>query len=140
MTAKPSKDDLEYRHRFEAGAVSPAEFHHRDHLRLIYVYLCDSNVAEANDRMRASLQRFLKDNDVPASKYHETLTNAWTQAVKHFMVQAGSPASFDAFIAVDERLLDQDIMLSHYDRETLFSDRARSAFVSPDIQPIPQYG
>lgn len=139
MTARPSKDDIEYKDRFESGAIAPAEFHHRDHLRLIYVYLCEGDVAEANDRMRASLKKFLKENDVPASKYHETLTYSWTQAVRHFMFHAGSPVSFDEFVALDGRLLDKDIMLSHYERETLFSESARGAFVPPDITPIPQY-
>jgi len=139
MTAKPSIEDVGFKDRFEAGEVKPSEFHHRDHLKLVYVYLCESSVQAANDKMRRSLTKFLKDNDVPASKYHETLTFAWTQAVKHFMAKAGAPASFDEFITADERLLDTNIMLTHYERETLFSNRARSEFVQPDIEPIPQH-
>ena len=139
MTAKPSIEDVSFKDRFEAGEVGPSEFHHRDHLRLVYIYLCESSVETANSRMRHSLTKFLKDNDVPPSKYHETLTMSWTQAVKHFMIRAGSPTSFDEFIAVDERLLDTSIMLTHYERETLFSDRARLEFVPPDIEPIPQH-
>ena len=68
MTAKPSVDDLDFKKRFEAGEVGPADFHHRDHLKLVYVYLCEDNVESANDRMRNSLTKFLKENDVPASK------------------------------------------------------------------------
>ncbi|MEL6417052.1 MAG: hypothetical protein AAFY39_01415 [Pseudomonadota bacterium] len=139
MIARPSIEDVGFKDRFEAGEVGPSEFRHRDHLKLVYVYLCEDSVEAANDRMRLSLTKFLKDNDVPASKYHETLTLSWTQAVKHFMLQAGAPASFDEFIAVDERLLDTNIMLTHYERETLFSDRARSEFVQPDVEPIPQH-
>ncbi|MEM9795514.1 MAG: hypothetical protein AAF919_03435 [Pseudomonadota bacterium] len=139
MTAKPSIEDVGFKNRFEAGEVKPSEFHHRNHLKLAYVYLCESGVPAASDKMRGSLAKFLKDNNVPASKYHETLTISWTQAVKHFMAKAGAPTSFDEFIAADERLLDTDIMLTHYKRETLFSDRARSEFVQPDIEPIPQH-
>jgi len=139
MNAEPSNQDIDFKNRFEAGEVEPCGFRHRDHLRLAYVYLCEGSIETANDRMRLSLAKFLKDNDVPPSKYHETLTVSWTQAVKHFMVMAGSPASFDEFIAADERLLHTNIMLTHYDRETLFSDQARYEFVQPDIEPIPQY-
>ncbi|WP_159978235.1 hypothetical protein [Roseobacter cerasinus] len=139
MIAKPSMEDIKYKERFEAGQVGPSEFRHRDHLRLVYVYLCENSVETANDQMRRSITKFLKNNDVPASKYHETLTLSWTQAVKHFMVQAGAPASFDEFIAFDARLLDTNIMLTHYDPDTLFSDRARSEFIPPDVEPVPQY-
>lgn len=139
MTARASIADIKFKDRFEAGEVKPSEFHHREHLKLVYVYLCENDVQTANDKMRSSLAKFLKDNNVPASKYHETLTFSWTQAVKHFIVQAGSPTSFDAFIAIDPRLLDTNIMLTHYERGTLFSNKARLQFIQPDLEPIPQY-
>ncbi len=139
MTAKSSPEDVKFKDRFEAGKVPPADFHHREHLKLVYVYLCESDVQAANDRMCVSLRKFLKDNDVPASKYHETLTMSWVQAVKHFMVKAGAPNSFEEFIAADERLLDTSIMLTHYEKDTLFSERARTEFVQPDVEPIPQH-
>lgn len=139
MTAKPSMEDVAFKDRFEAGQIKPSEFHHREHLKLVYVYLCESSVQVANDRMRSSLTTFLKNNDVPASNYHETMTFSWTLAVKHFMVKAGPTASFNEFINVDDRLLDTNIMLTHYERETLFSDKARLEFVRPDVEPIPQH-
>lgn len=137
MTTQPSLDDVRFKDRFEAGVVKPADFHHRDHLRLVYVYLCDSDPQTANERMRVSLKKFLKENDVPASKFHETLTTSWVLAIKHFMAKAEPVASFDAFIATDDRLLDTNIMLNHYARDTLFSDQARGAFMQLDLQPIP---
>ena len=139
MNIIASEGDIEFRDRFEAGHVPPPDFHHREHLRLAYVYLCESDPQPAYERLRRALRKFLKENGIPASKYHETLTFSWVQAVKHFMAMAGSAASFDEFIAVDDRLLDTDLMLTHYERETLFSDKARSRFIQPDIQPIPQH-
>lgn len=139
MNVKASSADVEFKHRFESGEVPPCDFHHRDHLRLAYVYLCETDTHAANERMRRALKKFLKDNDVSASKYHETLTYSWVQAVKHFMAAASVATSFDEFISADDRLLETDIMFTHYERSTLFSDQARSAFVQPDIQPIPQH-
>ena len=133
----PTKSDVDFKDNFEAGKVPPSEFHHRDHLRLVFVYLCESNVETANDKMRAALKKFLKDNDVPPAKYHETLTYSWVQAVRHFMEKAESAASFEELLAVDDRLLDTGIMLSHYKRETLFSEKARTEFVPPDVEVIP---
>ena len=89
--------------------------------------------------MRAALLKFLDDNNVPAGKFHETLTISWIMAVKHFMQKAESAASFEEFIAADDRLLDPNIMLTHYSRDTLFSETARTIFVAPDVQAIPQY-
>ena len=137
MTMMPSQYDLDFRDAFEVGHVIPADFNHRAHLRLAFVYLCEGAIDAAMSRMRAALQAFLKRNGVPASKYHETLTRSWMMAVAHFMEKAGPASSFDAFLAQDDRLLDAGIMLSHYRKETLFSEAARAAFVLPDRQAIP---
>lgn len=139
MTMTPSTDDIDFKDRFEAGKVLPADFHHRNHLRLVFVYLCESDTITANDRMRVSLKKFLKDNNVPSGKYHETLTYSWVQAVRHFMQKAGRAGSFEEFLSADERILNTEIMATHYRKETLFSGKARTEFVPPDIQPIPQH-
>ncbi|MFK7903465.1 MAG: hypothetical protein AB8B49_11580 [Nitratireductor sp.] len=67
------------------------------------------------------------------------MTYAWIQAVHHFMQLSPNTDSFDEFICADERLLDTDVMLTHYNKETLFSDDARKGFVVPDVEAIPQY-
>lgn len=139
MDMTPSKSDLEFRDRFEAGEAPPSDFHHREHLRLAFVYLCENNVEDANAKMRSTLMAFLQANNVSAGKYHETLTYSWVQAVRHFMERAKGATSFEQFLVADDRLLDAEIMLSHYNRETLFSDKARIAFVPPDLEAIPQY-
>ncbi len=135
----PSTADIRFKGDFEAARVPPAEFTHRAHLRLAFVYLCESNVETACARIRRALQTYLRANGVPPGKYHETLTTAWIQAVKHFMMRTPEATSFNAFLASDDRLLDTEIMLTHYRKETLFSEAARAAFVAPDRQPIPQY-
>ncbi|MEX0311623.1 MAG: hypothetical protein AB3N17_15410 [Tateyamaria sp.] len=137
MTMMPSQDDLDFRDAFESGHIAPDDFSHRAHLRLAYVYLCEGRINTAMPRMRNALHTFLKRNGVPASKYHETLTRSWLMAVQHFMDRAKPAASFDGFLAQDDRLLDTGIMLTHYSKDTLFSDAARAAFVAPDLQAIP---
>ncbi|WP_299728934.1 hypothetical protein [uncultured Tateyamaria sp.] len=137
MTMMPSPDDLDFRARFEAGEVAPEEFNHRAHLRLAYVYLSEASVDIAMDRMRTALMGFLKRNGVPPGKYHETLTRSWLLAVRYFMDKAVHAQSFDSFLRRDDRLLDTRIMLTHYRKDTLFSDAARAAFVAPDLQAIP---
>ena len=53
-----SNGDREFRAAFEAGAVAPADFSHRAHVRLAYVYLVDWNVDIALERFRAALVGF----------------------------------------------------------------------------------
>nr|CAS02853.1 putative integron gene cassette protein [uncultured bacterium] len=80
-----SEQDLAFRAAFETFLIDPAGFDHRAHVRLAYAYLAGSKVELACLEMRGSLLAFLNHNNVPASKFHETLTRAWIFAVHHFM-------------------------------------------------------
>ena len=139
MTHRLSPDDEQFKKDFEACAVLPAEFNHRTHIRLAYMYLCENEPELAYQNMRASLQTFLDYHGVDASKYHETVTRAWLMAVQHLMMQAAPAKSADAFVTANSRLLDKKIMLTHYSKARLFSDEARVTFVQPDLEAIPQY-
>jgi len=134
-----SKNDREFRAAFEAGAFAPADFSHRAHVRLAYAYLAESDVNLALDRMRGALLTFLCHHDIPASKYHATLTRAWILAVDHFMHRSPESSSADEFIARNPVLLDTRIMLTHYSADLLFSDQARAQFVEPNLDPIPRH-
>jgi hypothetical protein len=132
-----SPDDVRFRTEFEACTFAPARFDHRAHVRLAYVYLAESDADTALARMRSALLAFLRHNDVPVSKYHETLTRAWLLAVRHFMNGSTAATSADAFIDANPALLDTKIMLTHYSAEVLFSEEARRRFVEPDLDAIP---
>lgn len=134
-----SNNDREFRAAFEAGALAPADFSHRAHVRLAYVYLAESDVDQALDRMRAALVSFLCHHDIPASKYHATLTRAWILAVHHFMHRTPVAHSADDFITRNPLLLDTRIMLTHYSTELLFSEQARAEFIEPNLDPIPRH-
>ncbi|HEV7606829.1 MAG TPA: hypothetical protein VGO61_05800 [Steroidobacteraceae bacterium] len=136
---KLSVDDREFRAAFEAGAFAPADFSHRAHVRLAYVYLAESDVDLALERMRAALIGFLCVHGLSVSKYHATLTRAWILAVDHFMHRSREASSGDDFIARNPLLLDTKIMLTHYSADLLFSDQARAEFVEPNLDPIPRH-
>ena len=138
VPARASNEDRRFARRFESGGMEPADFDHRAHLRLAYVRLCEApSPAAARERMRASIRGFLARHSVDPAKYHETLTTAWMDAVRRFVAKAGAPGSFEALLEADDRLLDKDIMLTHYTRERLFSERARTVHVAPDLGTIP---
>lgn len=139
MRASAATDDIRFRDDFETGRVTTADFHHREHLRLAFVYLCESSLSDAHDRMRNAIRMFLAANGVPPQKYHETLTKSWLKAVKHFSMRAGNISSFEQLLGADDRLLNTEIMLTHYSRACLFSELARNRYVEPDLQAIPDY-
>lgn len=130
------RSDAEFILAFEAGDIPPGEFNHRAHLRLAYGYLSQGDLAHAERKMRTALLNFLDANGIPRAKFHETLTRAWVMAVAHFMNRRAS-ASFEAFVEHSQPLLDSKVMLTHYSAAALFSERARAAFVAPDLEAIP---
>ncbi|HSQ69903.1 MAG TPA: hypothetical protein VLM41_07435 [Steroidobacteraceae bacterium] len=141
MPLDVSSADRVFRSSVESGELPAADFNHRAHLRLAYVYLAEhqSDANEAYERMRATLLHFLARHGVDPSKYHDTLTRAWILAVRHFMVRTPDACSADAFIDANPVLLDSKVMLTHYSTELLFSEQARRQFVEPDRDPIPRH-
>jgi hypothetical protein len=133
-----SEEDVRFRSAFEACTSTPSEFTHQAHVRLAYVYLVESDVEVAVQRMRAALLTFLDHYEIPRSKFHETMTRAWVLAVHHFMTKSTSSSAAD-FIAKNPELLDTRIMLTHYSASVLFSADARASFVEPDLDPIPRH-
>lgn len=133
-----SDEDRALRAAFESGALPPAEFSHRAHVALAYVYLAQGDVEAAVTDMRSGLAAYLRHHGIDPAKYHETLTRAWVLAVWHFMSKTQDPRSSADLIERNPVLLDSRIMLTHYSASLLFSDEARSAFVEPDLDPIPR--
>jgi hypothetical protein len=133
------RSDREFLEAFERCELPPATFHHRDHVRLAYIYLTLHEPDAALEMMRSGLHRFLVHAGAPASKYHETITRAWLLAVEHFMRAAGPTDSFEQFAASASPLFAPGAMETHYTPELLSSDTARRRFVEPDLQPIPRH-
>lgn len=139
MKHQMSNADREFKAQFETCGLSPSEFNHRAHLRLAYIYLVENDDDTSCQLMRDSLLRFLNHNGVGTSKFHETMTRAWILAVRHFMENDSGAYSANTFIDHNQRMLDKNIMMTHYSAELLFSDEAREQFVTPDLDPIPRY-
>ncbi len=134
-----STKDRAFRAQFESCKIPPAEFNHRAHLRLAYIYLTEYDIETAYHKMSEAIQSFLEYNGVDLSKYHVTMTRAWILAVRHFMEATSSAGSADSFIEQNPKMLDSKIMMTHYSAEVLFSEEARAKFVKPDLESIPIY-
>ena len=136
-----SQQDLKFKRAIESCDFPVDAFDHPAHIRLAYIYLAETaSVEKAVARVRAALLGLLSHVGVdPTDKYHETMTEAWLQAVYHFMHECGDTESSKEFIAENPKLLNSKIMLSHYSEALLFSKEARASFISPDLAPIPQH-
>jgi hypothetical protein len=139
MSHSLSPDDRRFSEDFAAGRIEPGAFDHRAHIRLAYTLLVEHDTETALTLMRSVLLSFIRHNNVPVAKYHETLTRAWILAVRHFMAISPAAVSADEFIASNPRMLDAKIMLTHYSAEVLFSTEARARFVEPDLERIPRH-
>ena len=127
--------DIEFARAFERGEMPNADFHHASHLRVAWVYLREcGSVAQATDRMAATLRRFAASIG-KSDKYHHTLTAFWMSA----LAAAGSTmrdAAADEVLRAHPPLLDKDLPLAFYSRDRLFSAAARLSWVAPDRQPL----
>jgi hypothetical protein len=133
-----SDADVSFGRLFDAGELAPASFDHRAHLRLAYVHLATHGPDSAVDTFRGSLRGFLSHHQIDPAKFHETLTQAWLQAVWYFMQRYGDTANSDEFLAKSQVLHDPKVMLTHYSTEVLFDEEARKRFVVPNLDPIPR--
>ena len=132
-------EDREFLEAFDRCEITAREFGHRAHVRLAYILLTLYAPDAARAEMKSGLERLLAHLGAPASKYHETLTTAWTLAVHHFMQITPHASSFEEFATSAPRLFEQEIMQTHYTIERLMSDDARRDFVEPDVQAIPRH-
>src|SRR5262249_7415984 len=124
-------------HAALAEAVSPAGFHHRDHIRLAWRLNRDLGVDVAPDAIAQAIQLVAARHGEPG-KYHETLTQFWARMVGYHVERRPDLGDFEQFIAAYPQLLDKELPARHWRRETLYSVAARAAWVEPDIVALPR--
>jgi hypothetical protein len=134
--------------QFEDGTTPADTFHHADHVRLAFEYLCRYPALAALEKFSAALQRFAAAQG-KAQRYHETITWAYLLLIRERQARAGcSQTSLDPTSRVQtsraqtwgefaERNADLlvwkgGVLTTLYRQETLDSDLARRTFVLPD--------
>lgn len=124
--------DREFTAAFESCTLPPETFHHREHVRLAWIYLREAPLLEALTRFAESLKRFAAHAG-SAGLYHETITFAFLFLI-HERMQRTTAASFDAFAEENADLFawKPSILDRYYSAETLQSEVARRTFVMPD--------
>lgn len=119
---------------FEDCSLPAAEFHHADHVRVAFLYLCRFPAIEAMRRFSEGLKKFAIHNGKP-DRYHETITWAFLFLIRERMAKAARPdESWEGFAAENADLLDwkNNVLKTYYSDAMLASDLARTVFLLPD--------
>lgn len=131
---RPINDD-EFLAAFEARTIK--EFHHRDHIKVAYLYLRRYPLEEAIGKVRSGLQALAVAWKAPTDDlekgYHETITQAWVRLVHLTMGDVGVAECADGFCEQQPKLMEKSHLELFYSRERLFTWEAKRGFVEPDL-------
>jgi hypothetical protein len=119
-------------HRFEADAGKEVSFHHVDHVRLAFAYLCEDTTLTALGKFSSALKRFAAVRG-KTELYNETITCAYLFLIRERMAACETQTWEEFAQRNPDLLIWKDGILSRYYAEgTLSSEIARKVFVLPD--------
>jgi len=133
--------DEQFLRTFEDCTLPFAEWRHRAHIKVAYLYLRQLPFAEALEKIRANIKRYNAATNTPETLergYHETITVAWMRLVDFTLREYGPAASADEFLEAQEQLLNKKALRFFYSRERIVSWQAKAEFVEPDLVPFPR--
>ena len=134
-------DDQTFLGRFEAGTFPLEQWHHRQHIKIAYLYLCADPFEVAIERMRTGIRALNAAHRVPdelTRGYHETMTQAWMRLVEVTLCEYGPAGSADEFFELNPQLAEKKALRLFYSRERIMSAEAKAKFVEPNLAPLPR--
>ena len=115
----------------------PADlFHHREHIRVAWLYLKSSDASRAAERMAEGIRRFANHHGA-TQKYHHTITLAWMRLVAAALVETPEGYTFEQFMAAHKELCGKNLLAKYFCSELLQTVTAREAWIEPDLHPLP---
>jgi hypothetical protein len=137
LSPYPSEwSDQEFREAFESLKIPNEMFHHREHIRLAWIYSSHFPEEQALSRMVQGIQAFAKHHGA-ATKYHHTITVAWMRLVWYVARLAPHAPDFKTFADAHPHLFNQRQLEDFYSKARLQSDAARQNWLAPDLHPLP---
>jgi len=117
---------------FETDRIPGDSFHHADHVRLAFAYVCEYPIFEALQKFSRALKRFAEARG-KTQLYNETITCAYFFLIRERMAHC-ERVSWEEFAQDNSDLLiwKDGILSRYYIEATLKSDLARKVFVLPD--------
>lgn len=120
--------------RFEDATLPSENFHHRDHIRMAWLYLARYPLLDALEKFSSALQRFAGAHGKP-NLYHQTITWSYLFLINERRERLGGSHDWQIFAAANTDLFEWHeggILAQYYRPETLQSELARKVFVLPD--------
>jgi transketolase len=133
--------DEDFLAQFESTEWPYLEWHHRQHIKVAYLYLRKYPFAQAQARIRERIKAFNAAKKVPESLtggYHDTMTQAWLHLVHFTLCEYGAAADADTFYEQHPQLWRHKSLRFYYTKEHFLTKEAKEKFVAPDITPFPQ--
>lgn len=134
-------DDEKFLEQFETTVLPLEEWHHKQHIKVAYLYLRRFPFETAMVRMREGVKAFNAAKKTPEAidrGYHETMTQAWMRLVHFTLCEYGPAADAEAFFEQSPQLQQAKILRFFYTKERFTSPEAKAGFVEPDIIPFPR--
>ena len=102
-------DDVSFIEAFESGALPNSGFHHRDHVRLTWLYLRRDGPDLGAEHVLDGIRRFASAHGA-AHLFHVTLTRFWIRLVQHLIEAFPSVDRFEDLLAVFPLVADKTII------------------------------
>jgi hypothetical protein len=132
-------DDQTLWQKFGDSSLTRAQWTHEAHVRTAFLHSRQYPLDDAHLRLRAGIIRLNERHglvETSARGYFETLTRVWLVLVADARARSGATNSRELLERCPE-LFDRTLPFRHYSKELLASVRARSIFVGPDLEPLP---
>ena len=129
-------NDEDFLCAFEDLSFPVDQFHHREHIRVAWLYLKSSDATRAAERMSAGIRRFANHHGA-TQKYHHTQTLAWMRLVAAALVETPEGCNFAQFLLDHPELTEKSLLAKYYSNELMQRAAAREGWVEPDLQPLP---
>jgi len=113
--------------RFAEGECDPANFPHREHVRMGFEMLRRHSFPETVLHFSHALRKMAIRGGRPDA-YHETITIAFLSLIAERM---NSAKDFESFSSLNPDLFNKRVLERWYRPERLASDRARRTFLLP---------
>ena len=126
---------------FVSCSVRKGDWTHAAHLTVGFWHVRQYGAVEALVRLREGIRRLNEsfgNVNTPTSGYHETITCAYVRLIDQFIGACPAEMSNADRLAalLGGPLAEKDVLLRFYAAGTLFSSRARLAWVEPDLSPL----
>ena len=119
--------------RFVRGDIDPAQFPHREHVRMAFEMLKRHDFPETVLHYSRALRAMAERVGRPQA-FHQTITIAFLSLIAERMERDGA-ADFVAFAQANPDLLEKSVLGRWYRPERLASEIARRTFVLPEPAP-----